>query len=308
MANQSPRKPARLRPGGTIGIVNPSSPCDAEALQRGRAFLHAHGFQTVLAPHALDRHGHMAGTDTERAADFMAAYADPNIDVLWCARGGFSACRLWPLLDWAVLAILPPKMVIGYSDTTSLLLPLTQRVGVVAAHGPLVFELGDRTAPAAREWALRLLQNPEPPGLVPGRAAGTLTPGVAEGRLCGGCLSLLAAATGTPYQLDARGGLLLLEDVGETPPRIERYLVQLREAGILAQAAGFVVGEATGADERGSLPVRQVWADILEPFGKPTALGFPFGHVAGNYALPLGGRARFDAGAGTLTLLEAAVE
>ena len=142
---------------------------------------------------------------------------------------------------------------------------------------------------------------------MPGRAPDTLVPGVAEGLLSGGCLSLVAATVGTPYQLDAAGKLLLLEDVDEDPPHIERYLVQLREAGVLASAAGFVIGEATDADDAETLPMRQIWADLLEPLGKPTVLGFPFGHVEDNYALPLGVRARLDALTGRLTLLEAAV-
>lgn len=302
------RRPRALPPGGTIGIVAPSSPPDPDLLRAGRDILEARGFRTVLAPHALDRHGHMAGRDEDRARDFMTFYADPAIDTLWCARGGFSSCRLWPWLDWDRLASLPPKMVVGYSDATSLLPPLTQRVGTVALHGPMVFELGSRTTPEALDWTLRLLQTPEPVGAVPEAAAETLVPGVVEGVLCGGCLSLLAAAVGTGYQVDARDKLLLMEDIHETPPRVERYLIQLREAGILGQAVGFVVGEVSEADETGALPMRQIWADVLEPFGKPTVLGFPFGHIPRNYALPLGVRARLDAASGMLTLLEAAVE
>lgn len=301
------RKPRALPPGGTVGIVSLSSPCDPELLAQGRRVLEERGLRTVLGPHALDRYGHVAGRDEDRAGDFAAFYADPAIDVVWCARGGAGACRLWPLIDWDRLASLPPKMVVGYSDTTMLLTPLTQRVGVVALHGPMVFELGHRTTPEALDWALRVLQSTEPVGQVPERAPNTLVPGVAEGPLCGGCLSLLAATMGTPYQLDAAGKLLILEDIHETPPRIERFLIQLREAGVLAQAAGFVVGEATDADDASTLPMRQIWTEILEPLGKPTVLGFPFGHIPKNYALPLGVRARLDAEAGTLTLLEAAV-
>ncbi len=192
------------------------------------------------------RYGHMAGQDADRAADFSAFYADPAIDVVWCARGGSSACRLWPLLDWDALAALPPKMVIGYSDTTSLLIPLNQRVGTVALHGPLVFELGTKLPPELLDWQLRLLQDPAPAGEVPGRAPDTLVPGMAEGLLCGGCLSLVAATLGTPYQIDAAGKLLLLEDIGEAPHRVERFLAQIREAGILASAAGFVIGAGDG--------------------------------------------------------------
>ena len=302
------RKPPPLPPGGAIGIVSPASPSDAEGLQKGMAVLEARGFRPKLMPHALDRHGHVAGVDRDRAADFMAAYADPEIDLIWCARGGSASLRLWPYLDWFALAALPPKLVVGYSDITSLHIPLTQRARVPAIHGQMVFELALRTPDHLLNWLLNLLQSSEPAGLVPGARAETLVPGVAEGALCGGCLSLVRATLGTPYQIDAVDKLLLIEDIGEKPWGIERDLVHLREAGVLETAAGFIVGEATDTDDSQTLSMRQIWTDILEPFGKPTVLGFPFGHVAENYALPLGCRARLDANAGTLTILEAAVE
>ena len=300
------RFPPALPPGGTIGIVNPSSPVETYLLDAGIASLEARGFRVVAAPHVRYRDGHHAGSPAARAADFSDFYADPSVDVLWCARGGSSACRLWPLLDWDALAALPPKMVIGYSDTTSLLIPLNQRIGTVSLHGPLVFELSN-LAPDVLDWQLRLLQDPTSAGSVPGAALDTLVPGIAAGALCGGCLSLVVATLGTPYQIDVVGKLLLIEDIGEAPHRIERMLVQLAEAGILGSAVGFVIGQATDADDAGTLPLRQIWADLLIPFGKPAVLGFPFGHVTPNYALPLGVRARLDADAGTLTLLEAAV-
>lgn len=300
------RLPQALPPGGTIGIINPSSPVEAELLDAGIAALQSRGFRVVEAPHVRARVGHHAGLPADRAADFFRFYADPQIDVIWCARGGSSACRLWPLLDWDALAALPPKMVVGYSDTTSLLIPLNQRVGTVALHGPLVFELGT-LAPELLDWQLRLLQSPQPAGTVPGLAAETLVPGGAEGQLCGGCLSLVAATLGTPYQIETAGKLLLMEDIGEAPHRIERFLVQFAEAGLLEAASGFVVGSATDADESRTIPMRQIWSDLLAPYGKPAVLGFPFGHVSQNYALPLGVRARLDADAKTLTLLEAAV-
>ena len=295
-----------LPPGGIIGIVNPSSPVEPERLEAGIAALKARGFRVIVAPHVRDRDGHHAGAPAARTADFFKFYANPAIDVVWCARGGSSALRLWPLLNWEALAALPPKMVIGYSDTTSLLIPLTQRVRTVALHGPLVFELGG-LAPDVLDWPLRLLQDVTPAGLVPGAAPDTLVPGIAEGVLCGGCLSLITATLGTPYQIDAAGKLLLLEDIGEAPHRIERMLVQLAQAGVLGSAAGFVVGQATDADDAETLPLRQIWADLLAPYAKPAVLGFPFGHVIPNYALPFGVHARLDADAGTLTLLEPAV-
>ena len=300
------RRPKALPPGGTIGIVNPSSPVEADLLDAGIAALKLRGFRVRTASHVRDRDGHHAGLPADRAADFTAFYADPAIDVVWCARGGSSALRLWPLLNWDTLASLPPKMVIGYSDTTSLLIPLNQTVGTIALHGPLVFELGT-LAPALLDWQIRLLQSSEPARLVPSRASETLVPGTAEGRLCGGCLSLVAATLGTSCQIETAGKLLLIEDIDEAPHRIERYLCQFAEAGLLAPASGFIVGQATGADDSRTLPMRKIWSDLLAPYGKPAVLGFPFGHVADNYALPLGALARLNADARTLTLLEAAV-
>ncbi len=300
------RLPRPLPPGGTIGVVNPSSPVEPDLLDAGIAVLEAHGFRVVTAPHVRARDGHHAGAPVARAADFTSFYADPTVDVLWCARGGSSALRLWPLLDWPALAALPPKMVIGYSDTTSLLIPLVQNVGTIALHGPLVFELGN-TAPDVLDWQLRLLQSPEPAGPVLGHAADTLVSGTAEGQLCGGCLSLVAATLGTPYQINTTGKLLLLEDIDEAPHRVERYLAQFAAAGLFEAAAGVVFGTSSGADDSRTLPLSQIWADAVVPFGKPAVLGFPFGHVTPNYALPLGVRARLDADTGMLTLLEPAV-
>ncbi len=300
------RRPRALPPGGTIGIVNPSSPVEADLLDAGIAALHSRGFRFVVAPHVRAHSGHHAGSPQARASDFTTFYADPAIHILWCARGGSSALRLWPHLEWDTLAALPPKMVIGYSDTTSLLIPLNQRVGTIALHGPLMFELGT-LAPDILDWQMRLLQDPQPAGIVPGRAADTLVSGSTEGRLCGGCLSLVAATLGTPYQIDTAGKLLLIEDIDEAPYRIERFLAQFAEAGLLSAASGFVVGQATNADDSRTLPMRQIWTDLLAPYGKPAVLGFPFGHVSQNYALPLGAYARLNADARTLTLLEAAV-
>ena len=300
------RKPKALQPGGTIGVLNPSSPVEANLLSAGIAVLEALGFQVVVAPHTRDRFGHRAGTDTDRAADFTNFYSDPEIDIIWCARGGSSALRLWPFLNWERLSALPAKMVIGYSDTTSLLIPLTQKVKTVTLHGPLVFELGG-LAPDLLRWQLALLQSSTPAGVVPGSAAETLVPGSAEGELCGGCLSLVCATLGTPFEIDTAGKLLLLEDIDEAPHRVERYLAQLAEAGLLASAAGFIIGAATNADDSNTLTLRQLWAEALAHYGKPAVLGFPFGHVKLNYALPLGICARLNADSGVVTLLEAAV-
>jgi muramoyltetrapeptide carboxypeptidase len=301
------RKPKALPSGGTIGLISPSSPVDSHRLQLGIAVLESRGFQVKCGAHVSDYHGHLAGLDQDRAADLFSVYADPNVDAILCARGGSSSCRLWPLIDWFEFANLPPKLFIGYSDITSLHIPFNQKSNIVTIHGPVLVELGTKTPPPMVDWLLRLLQSTDPLGIVPECATDTLVSGSAEGLLCGGNLSLIAGTIGTSYQIDVTDKLLLIEDIGETPWHIERYLIQLREAGILQRAAGFIIGEATNADTSTTLPMRQIWSELLAPLAKPTVLGFPFGHVLNNYSLPLGINARLDAGHGTLELLEAAV-
>lgn len=302
------RRPRALPKGGTIGVVSPSSPVYEDRLLSGIEWLERQGFRVVLAPHARDRDGHRAGLDIDRAADLQAMYLDSSIDAVICARGGSSAIRLWKHLDWPALGAAPPKIFCGYSDITTLHVPFAKRLGIVTFHSPMIVELASRISEDARDWMFRLLQGAGSPGEVPGRASEALVGGAAEGTLCGGCLTLVRATLGTPYQIDTAGKLVIIEDVGGAPRHIERDLVQMIEAGVLDRAAGFIVGEATDCDETDELPVRQVWEEILGPLGKPCVLGFPVGHVAGNLALPLGVRARLNADRGTITLLEQAVE
>ncbi|HEX5323160.1 MAG TPA: LD-carboxypeptidase [Capsulimonadaceae bacterium] len=307
MSSQNPRRPTALPAGGTLGIISPSSPVDPSRLQTGIGWLQNRGFRTVLGRHALDRDGHLAGTDQDRAADLQEMYADPTVDAVLCARGGSSSMRLWRRIDWDSLRALPPKIFCGYSDITSLHIPFLQRLNVITFHAPTVWELGARASDSAGEWMLHLLQSKVPLDEVPGRAAHTLIGGAAEGRLCGGCLTLIRATLATPYQIDTTGSLLILEDIDNAPWMIERDLLQLAEAGLLEKAAGFIVGEATNADDTDTQPMRRIWQEMLAPFGKPCVLGFPVGHVCDNLALPLGALARLDADRGTVTLLEPAV-
>jgi muramoyltetrapeptide carboxypeptidase len=302
------RKPAPLRPGAVIGIVSPSSPITPEIVAPGVKALEERGYNVVFAPNAWDGDGHRAGTPRGRAEDFARFYADPAIDLIWCAKGGSSACLLREHLDWDALAELPPKIVIGFSDVSSLHVPLNQRLNVPSIHGPLLFHVGRVIGEAELAWMMRLVEQAEAPLAVPGAAAETLLGGKARGKLAGGCLSLIRNTLGTPYQIDATGSLFLIEDIDEKPWSIERDLWQLRECGVLQKAAGIIVGEASNADDARTVPMARIWRELLEPLGKPCVTGFPFGHVSPNWALPLGCEAELDADTGTLTLLEMPVE
>lgn len=296
----------------TIGILAPSGPLRDPRLPEGIARLERQGYRVVLGDHLYDRHGYLAGTDAGRAADFNALFARQDVDAIFCARGGYGACRMLDYVDWAVVAA-NPKVFVGYSDVTTLHLALERRIGLVTFHGPMVVTRGGELSEAADTCFWRAVGSAEPLGpYVTGDASvRTLVGGRARGRLAGGCLSLLAAAVGTPETPDFRGRIVLIEDIGEPTYRIDRLLVQLQRAGLLQQAAGLVLGTVTGWEkqekEPSAIALDALWQDLIAPLGKPTIVGFPFGHVPNPLTLPLGCLAELDADAGALTLLEPAV-
>lgn len=297
-----------LRPGATIGIISPCSPITSDVIDPALEVLAARGYKTRFSSHAWDRDGHRAGSGADRASDLMAFYADPTIDIIWCARGGSSACLMREHIDWEALAALPPKLVIGFSDVSSLHASINKLAGVPSIHGPLLFHVGRVIGDEELDWLMRLLEDPQMPRIVPGKASTTLIGGKAVGRFSGGCLSLIRNTIGTPYQVDARDSIFLIEDIDEKPWAVERDLWHLREAGILQTAAGIVVGTITNCDDEKTVPLDRIWSELLAPLNVPTVTGFPFGHVSPNWALPLGCRAELNADEGTLTLLEAPVK
>jgi len=298
-----------LPPGSLVGIVAPAGPTSPERLVQVPALFEAAGYRVRLFPGCAARHpelGYLAGTDAERLADLHAALADEEVAAIHCLRGGYGCMRLLPGLD-ASLVRARRKLLIGYSDVTALL-ALWAREGAPALHAPMATSdivLPERAAD--REALFAILRSGVRRGDVlhapaPGEGAGSalLTrPGVAEGRLVGGNLSLVAALQGTPFAWPAQGTILFLEDVNEEPYRIDRLLTQLQLAGVLDAAAGFVLGSFTHPEDPGA-----VLRDRLCPLGKPMLAGWPAGHGVSNRPLPLGLRVRLDAGGGTLTLLE----
>lgn len=303
-------RPPALRPGGRVALVAPAGPLPDGAVDRAVERVIAWGFEPVVGEHARKRHGYLAGVDAERAADFNAALRDDSIDAVWCLRGGYGVMRILDDIDWPALAA-RPRAVIGFSDNTALHLAI-RRHGLVSFHGPhpATEELTSFSADAL----LRALTSPEPAGRlafpVDGGRAEPIAGGVAEGPLVGGNLSLVAATLGTAYAIQAEGAILFLEEVGEAPYRIDRLMSQLRLAGVLGSVAGVALGAFNGLpDGEDQVPsVADVLRDRLGDLGVPVAYGFPFGHVADNWTLPVGARARLDADAGALELLEAGVD
>jgi muramoyltetrapeptide carboxypeptidase len=312
-------RPPRLARGQRVALVAPAGPLlDRDDLHRAEALCRALDYVPVLAPHAGGRHGYLAGTDDDRLADLNQAIADPSIDAIWCIRGGYGVTRILDRVAFQPLRD-RPKAIVGYSDITALLLAAVRHAGLVTFHGPTArapmpafsrFHFERVLAGAAP--AGRLGRLPEPAGVLVPKENRILTirPGVAEGPLMGGNLSLLQCLVGTPHWPGLDGAILFLEDVGEDLYRVDRMLAHLRAAGVLAGLAGVAVGRFTQLQRHmsdGALGFDEVLTTYFEPLGVPVAFGFPVGHIDDQWTLPLGVRARLDAGAGELELLEAAV-
>jgi muramoyltetrapeptide carboxypeptidase len=319
MGSKSPVRPPRLAPGARVALVAPAGPLlETDDLTRAEALCRALDYGPVLAPAAGRRYGYLAGSDDERLADLNTVIRDPTVDAIWCIRGGYGSTRILDRVDFDALAR-RPRPLIGFSDVTALLIGALSRAGVVAFHGPVA----RASMPAfTRTHFERVLTGTTPAGRL-GRLAepaGVLIPrqdrivslcsGVAEGPLIGGNLTLLQCLIGTPFFPDLAGAILFVEDVGEDLYRVDRMLAHLRMAGALRGLAGVVVGRFTELRRHmhdGALGFDEVLATYFGPLRIPVAYGFPIGHIDDQWTLPLGVRARLDAGAGELELLEPAV-
>ncbi|WP_395571274.1 LD-carboxypeptidase [Streptomyces sp. BK79] len=296
-------RPVRLAPGARVAVVAPSGPVPEERLQAGLDVLRGWDLDPVVAPHVLDRHpafDYLAGTDADRAADLQAAWCDPAVDAVLCARGGYGAQRVTDLLDWPAMRAAGPKVLVGFSDITALHEAFATRLGLVTLHGPMAAGIDFLKNARAQEHLRATLFAPETVRVI--ASGGTpLVPGRARGVTLGGCLSLLAAELGTRYaRPSARGGLLCLEDVGEETYRLDRYLTQLLRAGWLDGVGGVLLGSWDRCDPAERL--RPMLADRLGGLGVPVVEDFGFGHCEGALTVPFGVPARLDADAGTLTL------
>jgi len=296
-------RPPRLAPGARVAVVAPSGPVVEERLAAGLDILRGWDLDPVVAPHVLDRHPdfpYLAGTDADRAADFQAAWCDPDVAAVLCARGGYGAQRMVDLLDWDALRAAGPKVLVGFSDITALHEAFAARLGLVTLHGPMVSAVDFLKTARAQEHLRATLFEPESVRTITSPGT-TLVPGRARGVTLGGCLSMLASELGTPHaRAGARDGLLLIEDVGEDAYRIDRSLTQLLRSGRLDGVAGIALGswERCGPYEL----LRAVFTDRLGGLGVPVVEEFGFGHGEGALTMPLGVGAELDADAGTLTL------
>ena len=295
-------RPKSLQPGDRLAVLCGSSPTSKtpdELMQAVRDM----GLEPVLYPSATAKHGFLSGVDAIRAADINAAFADPSIKGIVCTRGGYGFHRILPLLDWKTIKK-NPKIFGGYSDVTAMLNALNQICGMESCHMPMVGAWGDGLDEYSAPFVKSMLfgepveyVNPE------GSPITTLVPGKAKGRLCGGNLSLLAASLGTPYEIDTKGKILFIEEIGERPYKVDGMLTHLRNAGKFDDAAGIILGGFTNCADKegviGGLSLEDIYGELIVPAGKPTISGVVCGHCSPTMSLPMGRLFKMDAAAGT---------
>jgi muramoyltetrapeptide carboxypeptidase len=314
-------KPKRLVAGNTVALVSPASATfQSIDVQIAKESLEAVGLTVRLGEHLLERHGYLGGDDKARAADINALFADKEVAAIHPIRGGWGSSRVLPHLDFDVIRR-NPKVLLGYSDITALLLAIHAKTGLVTFHGPIAMGRWDALS---IDYYKRVLFDGETVTYQNKRdlsdtnaltqtefRAQTITPGTARGRLLGGNLSVLTGIVGSPYLPDWDNAILFTEDIREEPYRIDRMLTQLKLAGVLNRIKGFVFGScsecAPGEGNYGALTLEEIFDDHIKPLGIPAWQGAMIGHQQPQWTLPEGLDVEIDATAGTIRLAEAPV-
>jgi len=314
------RKAPSLRQGDVVAVVAPSGAVHEESLERGIEILKSLGYRVKTGKSVLKRYGYLAGDDADRARDFTSAWVDPEVKAVVCARGGYGATRMLPYLDFDVLRD-HTKILVGFSDVTALHLAFWREMRLVTFHGPMVEsgEASSLSVPYNLEWFRKVLDGswtggeitlpsePEEEGTTVQGGLRAVEEGRGRGELVGGNLSLIATLCGTPYDLDTKGKILFLEEIGEKPYRVDRMLSQLRLAGKLEGLSGVLLGDFTDCEATGPSPSFTVW-EVLEQYFKGTGIpcisGVPAGHGKYRAMLPLGTEVEIDAVTPAIRFLE----
>ncbi len=311
-------RPPRLQPGMVIGVVAPSSPgFEPERIALGVATLEQLGFCVTFGAHAFDHHGHLAGSDHDRADDLLTMLLRDDVDGILCLRGGVGALRTVLALDQrrlAQLATLPPKPFIGFSDITMLHGCFNAMLGWVTFYGPM---LTNFAPPRLTDYTLagfrRALMETTPFDIAPspdGAPVETIVSGVVEGEIVGGNLPSLNILAGTPWAFDFRGKILFVEAFRADAGSLDNFFADLLGKGLLQQCADIVIGECFESGTTGSddvLSIAEIISELVKPIGVPTLYNLPIGHGIHHGTVPIGVHARLDATAGTLRILESGV-
>ena len=309
-------KPKALRRGDMVALICPASrPYDPGKITQSVRFLEHEGFQVRVGRHVLKRNGNFAGSDEERLEDFHAAWVDPEVKAIIAERGGNGAARLLPFIDYELIRH-NPKILIGYSDITALHLAIHKKTGLVTLHGPVAvlaqstrytYQRVVHALTTTDVWGAVPDPKPEdefPPIYPPYRTI--ISPGRASGQLTGGNMTLIQQLLGSPYEIDTRGKILFLEDIGEEPYEIDAIFTHLAQAGKLQQAAGIIVGLCAQSEPKGTFQMNFSIEELVEQhmgsLGVPVVYGMRIGHTPDQCVLPIGVNATLDASAEPVTL------
>jgi muramoyltetrapeptide carboxypeptidase len=306
-------KPRTLQKGDTIGLVSPASRLPKKK-QYGKIIKQVKklGYKVKVGKYARERYGYLAGTDEQRAHDLNAMFADDEVDAIMPFRGGWGCNRILDLIDYETIQE-NPKILVGFSDITSLLMAIFAKTGIITFHGPVgKVDWTDFTTQHFRKSLSSknsyTLKMPQTTLCEDCSTLSVITPGKAEGKLLGGNLTVLSAMMGSDYIPDWEGNILFLEDVGEDVYRIDRMLTQLKLNGVFEQISGFVFGQCSSCERSNSysLTLEQVFEDHIKPLGIPAFSGAMFGHIGKMVTLPVGAPAQINAQTGSIKLTEPA--
>ena len=299
-------RPPALKEGDVVGVVAPAGPVDKEQLQAGLEVICKMGFKPLLGKHIHARSGFLAGPDKDRAQDLMDMLRNPEVRAIFCARGGYGVNRILSLLKPSEIRA-HPKIVVGSSDITLLLNFLVQKCGLIAFHGPMVAgSFGRAEMKKSRRQFKALLTGDSKSKVFHAPKAKVFSKGVAQGRITGGCLTLLCRSLSTPYEINTKNRILLIEDVNEPFYRIDGMLWQLKEAGKFKGIRGIVFGEMINCQPNKSEPytLRKTISDFFKTDNFPVLMNCPVGHGKEMWTLPLGVPAILDSEAKSLTIKE----
>ena len=306
-------KPPRLKPSATIGIVSPSYHIDEDVYNRTAKIFIEHGFNIIEGKSVQLTNNLYSGTPEQRAQDIMEMFANPKIDAIICARGGYGANRVLPLLDYEVIKQ-NPKIFMGYSDITAYLTSITQKTDLVTFHGPMLVTYKNGFIEYNFSYFLKTLTGDSPITILPPKdlRPRILKNGKSEGSLWGGNLCLLLNRLGTPGQLNTKGTILFIEDIGEQHYRFDRMMVQMRNAGMFDNIKGLIIGELVDMEDSDppfGKTNDEIVMDVCGDLDIPIITNFTCGHGKYQATLPISIPVKLDAESGfpSLTILESPV-
>jgi len=305
-------KPKRLRKGDVIGIISPSSsPDDLFRINKGVNYLESLGYKVKVGKNIGHYRGYLAGTDEQRLNDLHEMFRDKNVKAIICSRGGYGSQRLLDKVDFKLIEH-NPKIFVGYSDITALQMAFLFNTGLISFAGPmLAVDFYDSISPYTEEMFWALVTSNKKFGrikLPENEKMFTIIKGVAKGRITGGNLTTLLSLAGTKYMPDLKNKILLLEEIGEAPYRIDRMFNQLKLMGVLNKISGLILGAFSDCHESNSekrtLSLGEVVEDYTNGLKIPVIYNFAHGHIRNNITVPIGANTRLNATRGIIEIVE----